>query len=73
MCREDFLQEMQEILQTEEELFLEFDLESYEEWDSLSKMATLAFLDANFSIKLTLADFENIKTIKDIADLCGVK
>lgn len=72
MNREEFLVHMQDILQTDEELSFEMDLDSLDEWDSLSKMATVAFLDANFGVKTTFADFESIKTIEDIAKKAGI-
>lgn len=72
MNREEFLVQMQDILQTDEELSFEMDLDSLDEWDSLSKMATVAFLDANFGVKTTFADFESIKTIEDIAKKAGI-
>ena len=72
MNREEFLVQMQDILQTEEELNFEMNLDDLDEWDSLSKMSTVAFLDANFGVKTTFADFEQIKTIEDIAKKAGI-
>lgn len=72
MNREEFLVQMQDILQTEEELNFEMNLDDLDEWDSLSKMSTVAFLDANFGVKTTFADFEAIKTIEDIAKKAGI-
>ncbi len=72
MKREEFLEQMQDILQTDETLSFDMNLEDLEEWDSLSKMATVAFLDSNFGIKTTFNDFESIKTIEDIAQKAGI-
>ena len=72
MNREEFLVHMQDILQTDEELSFEMDLDSLDEWDSLSKMATVAFLDANFGAKTTFNDFGTIRTIEDIAKKAGI-
>ena len=44
MTNEEFLTEMQDVLQTEEELSMDTVLDDLEEWDSLSFMATMAFL-----------------------------
>jgi len=44
MTKEDFLVELEDILQREEPCNIEDMLEDYEEWDSLSKMALMAFL-----------------------------
>lgn len=72
MTRKEFLEKMQDILQTDEELSFEMKLSDLDEWDSLSKMATVAFLDANFGVKTTFADFKTIKTIEDIAKKAGM-
>ena len=44
MTRDEFLTEMQDVLQTEETLSFETVLEELDEWDSLAVMATMAFL-----------------------------
>ena len=45
MTNEEFLTEMQDVLQTEEDLSMETVLDDLDEWDSLSVMATMAFLE----------------------------
>ena len=72
MTREDFLVEMQDVLQTEETLTLETVLTDLAEWDSLAVMATMAFLSRNFGVELKLADIKGLKTIGDIAVKVGV-
>lgn len=72
MTKEEFLTEMQDVLQTEEELSFETVLDSLDEWDSLSVMATMAFLEKSFGVKTTMKDYKDIKTIGDIAKKAGV-
>ena len=72
MDRNEFLTQMQDILQTDEELSFDMNLDDLEEWDSLSKMATVAFLDSNFGVKTTFSDFESIKTIEDKTKKAGI-
>lgn len=72
MNREEFLEEMIDVLQTEEEISFDTVLEDLEEWDSLSVMATMAFLDKNFSVKTAMKDYNNMKTIEDIAKKAGI-
>lgn len=72
MTREEFLAEMQDVLQTEDDLTFETVLKELEEWDSLSVMATMAFLDKTFGVKTTMADYINMKTIEDIAVKAGL-
>lgn len=72
MTRDEFLAEMQDVLQTEDALTAETVLTDLPEWDSLAIMATMAFLDRKFGVKLKLADFKELNTIGDIAVKAGV-
>lgn len=73
MKKEKFLESLQDVLQRDEECKESDILETYPEWDSLSKMALMAFFDQNFHIRLTIADFDNITTVKQLMDLAGNK
>lgn len=66
MTNDQFLTEMQDVLQTDVSLTSETVLDDLDEWDSLSIMATMAFLDKNFGVKLKLADFKGMNTLGDI-------
>ena len=72
MSKEEFLVQMQDVLQTEAELKMETVLDELDEWDSLSMMATMAFLDKNFGVKLKIADIKTLATIGDIAAKAGL-
>jgi ribosomal subunit interface protein len=58
--------------QAEDDLTFETVLKDLEEWDSLSVMATMAFLDKSFGVKTTMADYVNMNTIEDIAVKAGL-
>ncbi len=73
MNKADFLVELEDILQREEPCKETDDLNSYEEWDSLSKMAVMAYYDKNFGVKLSLSDFKEINTVNDLIKLAGDK
>lgn len=72
MNRAEFLEEMTDVLQTEEDLTFDTVLADLEEWDSLSIMSTMAFLDKNFGIKTGMADYKSMTTIEDIAKKAGL-
>lgn len=72
MTRDEFLAEMVEVLQTEEEISFDTVLADLAEWDSLSVMATMAFLDKNFGVKTSMSDYKEMKTIDDIAKKAGL-
>ena len=72
MTKEDFLNEMIDVLQTEEEISFDTILTDLDEWDSLSIMATMAFLDKSFGVKTTMKDYKEMKIIGDIAKKAGL-
>lgn len=71
MNKADFLVELEDILQREEPCAENDNLEDYEEWDSLSKMAIMAYYDKNFGVKLSLNDLKNVSTVSDLIKLAG--
>ena len=70
MNRNEFLEKIKEILQyeSEEELSLNTNLLDLEEWDSLSQISIIAFLDSDFNKKITYDDLKNFTKIQDIYD-----
>ena len=72
MTKEEFLIEMQDVLQTDDTLTAETVLGDLAEWDSLSMMATMAFLDKNFGVKVGLKDFKEMNTMADLMTKAGV-
>ena len=72
MTRENFLVEMQDILQTEEVLSADTVLTDLAEWDSLAMMAIVAFLDKNFGIDVGLKNFKEINTMADLMTKAGL-
>ncbi len=63
---------MQDVLQTEDTLTAETVLSDLTEWDSLSMMATMAFFDKNFGVKIGLRDFKEIETMVDLITKAGL-
>lgn len=72
MTKEEFLTQMQDVLQTEDTLTAETVLSDLAEWDSLSMMATMAFFDKNFGVKIGLSDFKEIDTMSDLIAKAGL-
>ena len=58
MTKQEFLVELEDILQRDEPCAEMDTLSDYEEWDSLSKMSLMAYYDKNFDIKLSLNSFK---------------
>ena len=73
MKREEFLVELEDILQRDKACKETDLLDEYDEWDSLSKMAIMAFYNKNFGITVTLNDLKALKTVADLINLAGDK
>ena len=73
MKTEEFLVELEDVLQRDEPCNLGDTLADYEESDSLSKMAVMAYYKKNFDVAITLNDLKEVKTVEDIVKLAGDK
>lgn len=71
MKKNEFLTALEDVLQMEESLNETQDLTELEEWDSLSKMAVMAYYKKNFGIEINLNDLKDIKTVEDLVKLAG--
>lgn len=71
MNKTEFLVELEDVLQREESCNETDILDDYEEWDSLSKMAIMAFYNKNFGITISLDELKNLKTVEDLIKLAG--
>lgn len=71
MKKADFLIDLEDIFQRDDACNENDLLESYEEWDSLSKMSLVAYFDRKFNLKLTLKDFDETKIVSDLIKLAG--
>lgn len=73
MLKQQFLNDLEDILQREEPCTEKDNLDEYEEWDSLSQMSLIAYMDRTFGVKLGFDNFENVKTVADLIELAGGK
>ncbi len=71
MKKADFLVELEDVLQREDSCNENDVLDDYEEWDSLSKMAVMAFYNKQFGIKISLNELKELKTVSDLIKLAG--
>ncbi len=66
MTLEQFLTDLQDILQRDEPLTPDTLLTDVEEWDSLAVMGCLAYFDRKFGVKTTFAQYQQIRTVADV-------
>ena len=71
MNKEDFLRELEDILQRETPCKEPDLLADYDEWDSVSKMSITAYFSGTFGINLNASDLKNLKTVSDIIKVAG--
>lgn len=65
--KEELLEKLAEIL--EEETINETDeLESFDEWDSLTTLSLIAMADSDYSVTLSNEKVEEFVTVKDVVD-----
>ncbi len=71
MKTQEFLVVLEDVLQLEDAINEKQNLEELEEWDSLSKMAVMAYYKKNFGVEITLNDLKDIKSVSDLIKLAG--
>lgn len=72
MTKSEFFEQMQDVLQTDSELDENTVLADLDEWDSLAQMATMAFFDKIFGVKVGLSDFKQMETMSDLMAKAGI-
>ena len=73
MTKQEFLTAFEDVLQRDEPVAETDTLNDLEEWDSLSKMATMAFFKKNFDIAITLDTLGTLASVSDLIKLAGDK
>ena len=73
MTKSEFLIAFQDVLQRDEPVMATDVLDEFEEWDSLSKMAVMAYFKKHFSIVIGLDQLGKLQTVADIIALAGDK
>ncbi len=71
MNQEEFLIELQEVLEEEETLTPETELRALDSFDSLSTLSLIVFAEEEFQTEISTDDFKNIKTVQDLMNLIG--
>ncbi len=57
----------------ESEITLDCSFKDLDEWSSLVGMSVLNIISKKYGVKLSLADFKNVETVKDLFDLVQSK
>lgn len=70
---EKFIDLLKEALDREDTIELTDEFRDYDEWNSIAYMSTIAMLNEEYGVQLTLDEFKKLKTVKDIYDVTLLK
>lgn len=74
MNEQDFLDDLMDLMDTEDKITMETRLSDVEEWDSLSHVAFMALVATKASGKVAPTDVKTAQTVRDLYHLLyGVK
>lgn len=71
MNKQEFLEELTEIMQLNETIKLSAPLTDIEEWDSMAHLGVISFFDMEFCIELSIDKLKNIQTVDELLSLAG--
>lgn len=66
MTQQEFIQELEDILQCDQAIDAQTALRDMEEWDSLAFMVIIAFFSKHFNQTITFQDLKSCNTPADI-------
>jgi acyl carrier protein len=73
MDKAAFLKKLQDVLQKDGDINENDSFADLAEWDSLSIMATVAFLKKNFDLTVDAIRLSKLKKVSELAELANVK
>jgi acyl carrier protein len=71
MTKQNFADHLAELLETEEKLTPETNLKEVEEYDSLTILSVIAFIDKTFKKTLSAEQIAKVTTINSLIDCIG--
>ena len=71
MTKSEFLEAFQDVLQRDDAVAEDAVLAELDEWDSLSKMATMAYFKGHFGVAITLDTLGKLEKVSDLIALAG--
>lgn len=72
MNKEQFLEELTEILQLDDQLKESVNIKDLEEWDSMAHLGVISMFDIELSKSITNADLKEVETVSDLMALAGL-
>ncbi len=72
MNTNNFLKELTEELELENELTLDTNLKELDEWDSMTSMLLIGYVSNNFDVTLNGDDLEKVTTLESLIERIGI-
>ncbi len=72
MNKEQFLEELTEILQLDDVISENEKLSDLEEWDSMAHLGVISFFDMELSKSITNTDLKKVETVSELVELAGL-
>lgn len=73
MNKQQFLEELTEIMQLDDTIGETAVLEDFPEWDSMAYLGVISFFDMEFSIDVSVEDLKKIETVEQLIKSYGQK
>ncbi|MDG1858648.1 MAG: acyl carrier protein [Emcibacteraceae bacterium] len=73
MNKAEFIEELKEIMERDEELTDTMLLEKIEEWDSLARITFMSFIDAELNVHISTEDIKKSVTVTDLINFVSSK
>jgi acyl carrier protein len=71
MTINEFLVQLADLIEIEDELTLDTNLKDYEEFDSMAIMSLVAFIHKNFGKQFNARQLNQIDTVESLVELIG--
>lgn len=71
MTIKEFLVQLADLIEIEDELTLDTNLKDYEEFDSMAIMSLVAFIHKNFGKQFNARQLNQIDTVESLVELIG--
>lgn len=71
MTISEFLVQLAELIEIEDELSLETNLKDYDEFDSMAIMSLVAIIHKNFGKQFNARQLNQVDTVQSLVDLIG--
>ena len=68
-----FIKLFAEALEREDEIKMEDEFRTYDEWSSIAYLSVIAMMDDEYDTQIEEADFKKLRTVQDLYDACTKK